>query len=66
MLTRRRFKQTRTLQERLADAAERLRAQARNLPPGPERETLLQRALQAETASRIEAWLESPGLRPPS
>lgn len=66
MKKRRRFKQSSTLQDRLADEAERLRAQADDLPPGPERETLLRRALQDETAIRIEAWLQSPGLRPPS
>lgn len=66
MLKRRRFKQTRTLQERLAEEAARLRARACELPPGARRDTLLEKARQDETAIRIEAWLQSPGLRPPT
>jgi hypothetical protein len=34
-------------------------------PPGKEREELLRKARQAETASRIDEWLSSPGLQPP-
>ncbi|OPY97969.1 hypothetical protein A5906_33975 [Bradyrhizobium sacchari] len=66
MLTRRRFKQTRTLDQRLADEAARLRDKARGLPPGREREMLLRRARQDETAMQIDAWLRSPGLRAPT
>lgn len=65
MLTRRRFKQTKTLTERLADEAARLRAEARALAPGRRREMLLRRARQDETAMQIDAWLHSPGLRAP-
>lgn len=43
MLKRRRFKQTRTLHQRLADEAAQLREQARALAPGHRRETLLRR-----------------------
>ena len=66
MLKRRRFKQPKTLHERLADDAIRLRAEARALAPGGRRETLLRRARQDETAMQIEAWLHSPGLRAPT
>lgn len=66
MLTRRRFKQTKTLAERLADEAARLRAEARALAPGRRREMLLRRARQDETAMQIEAWIHSPGLRAPT
>ncbi|MBR1130159.1 hypothetical protein [Bradyrhizobium iriomotense] len=66
MLTRRRFKQTRTLDQRLAEEAIRLRDEARALPPGRQREMLLRRARQDETAMQIEAWLRSPGLRAPT
>ena len=66
MLTRRRFKQIRTLRERLADEATRLREEARMLAPGRRREMLLRRARQDETAMQIEAWLRSPGLRTPT
>lgn len=66
MLTRRRYKQTKTLDQRLADEAARLRDKARALPAGREREILLRRARQDETAMQIEAWLRSPGLRAPT
>jgi hypothetical protein len=65
-MQRRRFKQTQTLQERLAEEAERLRAEAKLLAPGALREHLLRKARQAETASRMNDWLTSPGLQPPT
>lgn len=66
MLKRRRFKQTKTLQERLADEAARLRTEARALAPGRHRDMLLRRVRQDETAMQIEAWLHSRGLRAPT
>jgi hypothetical protein len=66
MLQRRRFKQTKTLKERLVDEADRLREEARSLPPSHRREMLLRKARQDETAMQIETWLRSPGLRAPS
>lgn len=66
MLKRRRVKQTQTLHERLAAEAAKLRAQARSLAPGRQREMLLRRARQDETAMQIESWLNSPGLRAPT
>jgi hypothetical protein len=65
MTTRRRFNQTVSLEERLAQEAERLREQAKKLPHGAERETLLRKARQAETGSHMSEWLRSPGLKPP-
>jgi hypothetical protein len=62
---RRRFKQTQSLEERLADEAMRLRAQADVLSPGPDREDLLKKARQAETGSHISEWLRSSELQPP-
>ncbi|WLB24067.1 hypothetical protein [Bradyrhizobium japonicum] len=62
---RRRFKQTVPLEERLAQEAERLREQAKQLPHGSEREALLRKARQAETGSHISDWLRSAGLQPP-
>ncbi|MHC2397556.1 hypothetical protein ACVMGC_002100 [Bradyrhizobium barranii subsp. barranii] len=67
-MERRRFKQTQSLEERLAQEAQRLREQARKLPAGAERETLLRKARQArqaETGSHMSEWLRSPGLQPP-
>lgn len=66
MQTRRRFKQSKTLSERLADAAARCREEARALAPGRRREMLLRRARQDEMAMQIDAWLQSPGLRTPT
>jgi hypothetical protein len=63
---RRRFKQTQSLEERLADEAKRLRDEAKLLPRGAVREDVLRRARQAETASHINLWLSSKGLQPPA
>jgi hypothetical protein len=64
-MERRRFKQTQSLEERLAKEAKRLRAEAKLLPPGAARDELIRRARQAETGSHMSEWLRSPGLRPP-
>jgi hypothetical protein len=64
-MQRRRFKHTLTFPERLDQEAERLRTEAEKLPHGQERENLLRKARQADTASRIHEWLSSPGLRAP-
>jgi hypothetical protein len=63
-MMRRRFKQTDTLEERLATEAKRLREQAKALP-GPERDAILRKARQCETGSHMSEWLRSPELRPP-
>jgi hypothetical protein len=62
---RRRFNHTQTFEERLAEEAEQFRQAAQTAPPGMARELLLRRARQAETASRMNEWLRSPGLRSP-
>jgi hypothetical protein len=64
-MMRRRFKQTQSLEERLAEEAKRLREEAKLLPPGAVREALLRKARQAETGSHMSEWLSSPGLQPP-
>jgi hypothetical protein len=64
-MPRRRFKQTQSLEERLAEEAKRLREEAKLLPPGAVREALLRRARQAETSLHMSAWLQSPELQPP-
>jgi hypothetical protein len=48
MRKRNRVKQTTPLEERLLQAAEALRAKARNLEPGENREALLKKARQFE------------------
>jgi hypothetical protein len=54
---RRRFKQVEPLEQRLEKEAQRLRYQARLLPPGLQREVALRKARQAETAARLSTWL---------
>ena len=65
-MPRNRVKQTQSLEERLAGEATRLRQQAKLLPPGADRETLIRKARQAETGSNMSAWLSSPGLHAPT
>jgi hypothetical protein len=60
-----RFTQTITLGDRLAHEAEGLRQKVRTMPVGKERERLLRKARQLETASHINEWLSSPGLQSP-
>jgi hypothetical protein len=62
---KRRFAHTTTLEERLAQEAARLRQEARGTPPGIERETMIRRARQAETALHVNEWLSLPELRAP-
>jgi hypothetical protein len=64
-MERRRIKHTMSFDERLADRAKRLRDQAKTLSPGIERDELIRKARQAETASRVNEWLTSPGLASP-
>jgi hypothetical protein len=53
MFRRRRFRQSSTLEDRLAQEATRLREEAKQTYPGIERDRLLRKARQAETAARI-------------
>ena len=62
---RRRFKQTETLEQRLSSTAARLREEAKRAPPGMDKEQLIRRARQAESASHMSQWLRSPELQPP-
>ena len=61
---RNRVKQTRSLEERMAEQATKLKEQASQLPAGPERDAVLKRARLAETGAHINDWLRSPGLQP--
>jgi hypothetical protein len=64
-MSRRRTKHTETLSDRLAQEAEEARTRAKTMPPGPERDALLRKAREADTAMHLNAWLSSPGLQPP-
>jgi hypothetical protein len=61
-MERRRIKHKTSLEERLANQAKRLRKQAKTMP---ERDDLIRRASQNETAANLNAWLTSPGLASP-
>ena len=65
MKVRRRLTHTLSLNERLKVFSQQLKAKAAKLRPGVEQDALLQRARIADTASDIEEWANSPGLRPP-
>ena len=54
-----------TFEDRIAAEKARLEAQVAKLPPGPQKDGLLKKLRQLETASHINDWLSSPGLQPP-
>jgi hypothetical protein len=62
-MQRRRLTNTLSLKERMA---ERLPQQACAMPQRKERDQVVRRARQIETASHIDAWLKSPGLQSPT
>ena len=66
MQKRRRFKQSMSLEERLADETAQLREQVKLMPHGPPRDVLLRKIRQNETASQVSDWLGSPGLKAPT
>jgi hypothetical protein len=66
MQQRRRVKQTQSLEDRLSAEAVRLRKEAKDMPPGIVRDTLLRKARQAETGSHMSEWLRSSGLQSPA
>jgi hypothetical protein len=62
----RRIEKKLSFEQRLAEEAQRFREAAEKERPGTmARELLLRRARQAETASHINEWLNSPGLASP-
>jgi hypothetical protein len=61
-MERHRIKYKTSLEELLANQAKRLRKQAKTLLSGAERDDLIRRARQNETAADRNAWLTSPGL----
>ena len=64
-MQRRRFKQTTPVDQRLEEQSKRLPEEAQGTPPGVEREKLIRKARQTETAAYIQEWFSSPGLQPP-
>lgn len=62
---RRRFKQEISLQDRVVEWANGVRAEAAAMLSGADRDELLKKVRQAETAMHLGDWANSPGLRPP-
>jgi hypothetical protein len=61
VIKRRRFKQTQSLEMRLANEAVRLRAKANGLPNGILRDEVERRAIQLEAACELSELLHPPG-----
>jgi hypothetical protein len=61
----RRVKQSTSFNDRLKTFADELRAEASGIRPGPERDALLRRTRQADTARRLDSWANSPELQLP-
>ena len=64
-MQRDRFTEAITFSDSLVREAERLRRKAVTAPTGKERQALLRKARQTETAAHIDKWLSSPGLQAP-
>lgn len=54
-----------TITQNWSDQAEALEREAEMLPMGRAREALLKKARQLRTASEMDRWISSPGLKPP-
>ncbi|MBR0803472.1 MULTISPECIES: hypothetical protein [Bradyrhizobium] len=66
MSKRRRFKQSISLKDWLANSAEEALKKASNLPPGTDREEMLKKVRQADIASHMDEWTHSRGPQPPT
>jgi hypothetical protein len=66
MSKRRRVKPALSFFDRLKMEAQRLRQEAENKPPGPDRDELMTKVRQVESALRIANWVSSPGLKSPT
>ncbi|GEC17594.1 hypothetical protein [Nitrobacter winogradskyi] len=54
-----------TLQDRLAAWADGIREQAATMASGPEQDALLKKIAQADQATELYNWINSPELQPP-
>jgi hypothetical protein len=64
-MLRRRRSPAYKFEDQLAAEKARLETQFAKLSPGPQKDALLKKISQLETASHINAWLNSPGLQSP-
>lgn len=62
----RRFKQPISFKDRLAAFSRDVLEKASRMPPGPERDNLLQKGSWANIAAHLDDRVNSPGLQPPS
>ena len=60
-----RVKQTTSLQKRLLTFASYAREAAEDLPSGPRKQQMLEKAREAEATADLDHWISSPGLVPP-
>jgi hypothetical protein len=54
-----------TIEEKWHQQAEATKSEAEKLPEGRERDALMTKARRLQTASEVNQWLSSPGLKPP-
>jgi hypothetical protein len=54
-----------TFEENIAAEKAKLEAQVAKLKNGPQRDALVRKIRQLDTALHVSEWLSSPGLRPP-
>jgi hypothetical protein len=52
-------------EENIAAEKAKLEAQVAKLKPGPQKDALLRKIRQLDTAAHMSEWLSSPGLQPP-
>jgi len=55
-----------TIEQKWHQQSEAAKNEAQKLPHGKERDALVRKARQLETASQIDQWISSPALRPPT
>jgi hypothetical protein len=55
-----------SIEQKWHEQGEAFKQEAAQLPYGKERDELLRKARQLETASQINKWVSSPGLTPPT
>jgi hypothetical protein len=48
------------------ERAEEMKRRAADMPYGKERDDMVRKARQLETASHLDEWASSPGLQPPT
>jgi len=55
-----------SIEQKWRELGEAFKQEAAQLPYGKQRDELLRKARQLETASHINEWISSPGLTPPT